>query len=88
MSMKITDYVKLEEIKGLLVFQLKALGLLEQAQVMEDKDLNTMIDAMAQLNIELKKFKTYEEREDYLIAYIVGLWGRLVIDYGASIEAL
>jgi len=86
--MKITDYIKIEEIKRLLVAQLVSLGLLEHGQPMSEKNLDTMITAMSQLHQELQKLKTEEEQKDYLIAYIVGLWGRLIIDFGADIEAL
>ena len=85
--MKITDYVKIEELKRALVKQMRALGMIEQTQTINEKDLSIMIDAMAQLNKELVQ-KEEDDKMDYLISYIIGLWGRLIIDYGAKLEEL
>lgn len=86
--MKIIDYVKIEELKRMVVFQLRQLGMLEEAQTINERDLDIIITAMAQLHGELGKKEEFPEKMDYLIAYIIGLWGRLVIDYGATIKEL
>ena len=86
--MKIIDYVKIEELKRMVVFQLRQLGMLEEAQTINERDLDIIITAMAQLHGELNKKEEFTEKMDYLIAYIIGLWGRLVIDYGATIKEL
>ena len=85
--MKITDYVKLEELKQMLVKQMGALGLIEQAQTINEEDLKIMIHAMANLNKELTAIKE-DDKMNFLIAYIIGLWGRLIIDYGAKLDEL
>jgi hypothetical protein len=86
--MKIVDYVKIEELKRLVVYQLRQLGMLEETQTINERDLNTILTAMAQLHGELGKKEEFNDKMDYLIAYIIGLWGRLVIDYGADIKEL
>ena len=72
----------------MVVFQLRQLGMLEEAQAINEKDLDIIISVMAQLHAELSKKEEHSEKMDYLIAYIIGLWGRLVIDYGATIKEL
>lgn len=86
--MKITDYKKIEELKTLIVEHLRALEMIEQSQVVNDHDLEVIIAAMAELHIEMAKKGTEQEVINYLITYIIGLWGRLIIDYGAKFEDL
>lgn len=62
--------------------------MLEQSQTINERDLDIILSAMAQLHGELNKKERFEEKMDYLVAYIIGLWGRLVIDYGADIKEL
>lgn len=86
--MNIVDYLKIEEIKSIIVIQLRMLGLNEQAKTINEKDLDLMINVMSQIGAELREKETEDERLDFLIAYIVGLLGRLIIDYGAKLEEL
>lgn len=83
----ISNYLKIEELKQMLVLQMKTLGLLEQTQVINDEDLKIMIHAMANLNKELTSTES-EDKINYLVSYIIGLWGRLIVDYGAKLEEL
>ena len=86
--MKISDYAKIEELKRMVVNHLRKLGMLEETEVISEEDLDIMLSLMAQLNKELVTKDTIEERMDMLVGYIIGLWARLVIDYGAKMEDL
>ena len=84
--MKISDYAKIEELKRMLVGQLVRLGMIEETEVINEDDLDMMLSLMAQLNKELMTKDTVDERMDMLVGYIIGLWARLIIDYGAKME--
>lgn len=86
--MRITDYVKIEEMKRLIAKHLLKMKMFEQVRTINDHDLDMMISLMAQLFDELRGLDTDDERMEFMIAYIIGLWGRLVIDYGAKIDEL
>lgn len=86
--MKIVDYLKVEELKRFIVDKLRLLGMIEQTQTINEKDLNIIIAVMSQLHVELGSKETPDDKIDYLVLYIIGLWGRLVIDYGANIDEL
>ena len=86
--MKISDYAKIEELKRMLVGQLVRLGMIEETEVINEDDLDMMLSLMAQLNKELMTKDSIDERMDMLVGYIIGLWARLIIDYGAKMEDL
>lgn len=86
--MKISDYAKIEELKRMLVNHLRQLGMIEESEVISEEDLDVMLSLMAQLNKELISKNTVEERMDMLVGYVIGLWARLIIDYGAKMEDL
>ena len=86
--MKISDYAKIEEMKRMLVNHLRNLGMIEETYVISENDLDILLSLMAQLNKELVSKETVEERMDMLVGYVIGLWARLIIDYGAKMEDL
>lgn len=86
--MLITDYIKIEEIKSLVVSQLIAMNLIEQTMTLNDHDLNLIITMMARLSSVLNKKETDDEKINLLIGYVIGLWAKLIIDYGATKEDL
>lgn len=86
--MKFSDYVKIEQIKEILMDRLVKLGLKEQMATINDEDLNKIITMMWSLGKVLKEADSDEQRTEILMNYIVGLWTRLVVDYGAGIEEL
>lgn len=88
MTMKFSDYVKIEQIKEILMDRLVKLGLKEQMATINDEDLNKIITMMWSLGKVLKEADSDEQRTEILMNYIVGLWTRLVVDYGAGIEEL
>jgi len=88
MTMKFTDYVKIEQIKTILLSRLSSLGLGEQVATINDEDMNKIITMMWSLGKVLKEAESDEQRTEILMNYIVGLWTRLVVDYGAGIEEL
>jgi hypothetical protein len=86
--LKFTDYVKLEQMKGLILRHLDGMGLKEQVRVMTDDDINKIIHMMAILANELKIKENNEERIEVMVSYIIALWARLLIDYGADLKEL
>ena len=86
--LKFTDYVKIEQIKGILMERLSQLGLKEQLKVMTDEDMGKLITMMWYLGGLLESKKNEEEKNELLMNYVVGLWARLIVDYNAGIEEL
>ena len=87
MSLKFTDYVKIENMKQLILFHLEKMGFGEEIRVMNDTDLDKLIALMAQMGDVLSPMPD-DKRVDLLIGYLVGLWTRLIVDYGAEIDDL
>jgi len=86
-SLKFTDYVKIENMKQLILFHLEKMGFGEEIRVMNDTDLDKLIALMAQMGDVLSPMPD-DKRVDLLIGYLVGLWTRLIVDYGAEIDDL
>jgi len=86
--MKISDYAKLEELKRILTSQMLHLGMEDKVNGMVDADLNKLIKLMAALNSYLHEKEGTDEKIDFLINYIISLWGILIIDYGHKLEEL
>lgn len=88
MSIKFTDYVKIESMKQLVLASLENMGLKEQVRVMSDEEVNILINMMWHLSIELQEFEEDHKKIEVLISYIVSLWTKLLVDYGARPEEL
>jgi hypothetical protein len=88
MNLKFTDYVKLEQMKHLILSYLESMGLKEQVRVMSDDEVNKIIEMMAHLANELRVQENDEKRIEMMVAYIVALWARLLVDYGANLKEL
>ncbi len=86
--MKVSDYVKIEELKRVLTTQMLTLGMKDKVNGIVDADLNKLITLMSTLNGFLNEKETEEEKVDMLVNYIIGLWGILIIDYGHNTEGL
>lgn len=86
--LKFTDYVKLEQMKRLILKHLEGMGMKEQVRVMTDDDINKIIHMMAILANELEIKESNEERIEVLVSYVIALWARLLIDYGANLKEL
>ncbi len=87
MTLKFTDYVKLENMKQLVIAHLEQMGLGKEIRVMNDEDLNKLISLMAQMGVVLSNM-TEAQKSELLMGYVVGLWTRLIVDYGADIKEL
>ena len=88
MNLKLTDYVKIEHMKGLILSHLEGMGLKEQVRVMTDDDINKIINMMVMLAEELKIKENNDQRIEVLVSYIIALWARLIVDYGAELKEL
>jgi hypothetical protein len=87
MTLKFTDYVKIENMKGLILLHLDKMGLGEEVKVMNDDDLNKLISLMAQIGETLYPIPD-EQRVELLIGYVVSLWAKLIVNYGADLGDL
>lgn len=86
--MKISDYIKIEELKRVVTGQLVKLGLKEQVNGILDNDLNKLIALMGRMAVQLDEKDTDEEKIDFLLCYIIGIWGILIVDYNHDTEVL
>jgi hypothetical protein len=87
-TLKFSDYAKLEYMKHLVLAQLSDMGLKEQVRVMSDTEVNSIITMIGLLAVELQALQSDEERMNKLVSYVVKLWVKLLIDYGASPKEL
>jgi hypothetical protein len=87
-DIKFTDYVKLSEIKHYVLAHLDNMGLKEQVKTMNERDLDSLIYMMSLIGEQIKTKATNEERVEMLISYIICLWTKLIVDYGASLKEL
>ncbi len=87
MTLKFTDYVKIENMKQLILIHLEKMGFGEEIKVMNDVDLDKLICLMAQIGDTLSPLPD-DKRVDLLIGYLIGLWTRLIVDYGADLDDL
>lgn len=88
MTIKFTDYVKIENMKHLVLSHLENMGLKEQVRVMSDTEVNSIIAMMGHLSCELQELPNDEKRVETLVSYVVALWTKLLVDYGAKPEDL
>lgn len=88
MTLKLTDYVKIENMKHLVLAHLENMGLKEQVRVMKDNEVNSIIAMMAYLSDELHALPSDEKRIEVLVSYVVALWTKLIVDYGVNPEDL
>jgi hypothetical protein len=88
MTLKFTDYVKIENMKHLVLANLENMGLKEQVRVMSDDEINKIIAMMAHLSDELHSLSGDAKRIEMLVSYVVALWTKLIVDYGANPEEL
>lgn len=86
--MKMNDYIKLEQIRGIFANKLVDLGLKEKVEGMTDEDLSKLIGLLSSLSKYLEQRETDEEKINILVNYIIGLWGILIIDYAHDVEEL
>ena len=87
-NMKFADYLKLEEMKSYLLSHLGEMGLKEQVKTMNDADLEKIMYMMSLMGDQLKKKGTNEEKIEMLISYMICLWTKLIVDYGADLKEL
>ena len=87
-DIKFTDYVKLSEMKNYLLAHLSRMGLKEQVKTMNDEDLEKIMYMMSLLGDQIKKKDSEQERTEMLISYIICMWCKLIVDYGANLTEL
>jgi hypothetical protein len=84
-NIKFTDYVKIENMKRLVLVHLENMGLKNQVRAMSDDEINKIIAMMGYLTAELRELPSDEERIKTLVYYVVTLWTRLLVDYKADL---
>ena len=87
-NLKFTDYVKISEMKNYILTHLENMGLKEEVRHMNDEDLDKLMDMMGILGDQLKLKATDEEKTEMLISYVVCLWTKLIVNYGAKLTEL
>lgn len=87
-NIKFTDYVKLTEMKNQLLLHLEEMGLKEQTHTMDDEAIEKIMYMMSLMGEQIKKRNTNEERVEMLISYIICMWTKLIVDYGADLKEL
>jgi len=85
--MKMSDYIKIEEIKYLLMYKLAAVGLEEKLKDLPEDKMNNLIKFMYNLNQKVED-KEGEERIEFLLFYILSLVVILIKDYDFDINSL
>ena len=85
---KFTDYVKIEQMKNMILSHLEGMGLHEQVRSMNDMDLEKIMLLMGLMGEQIKNKKNDEERMELMMSYIICLWTRLIVDYGAELKEL
>ena len=85
---KFTNYVKLEQVKSVLMMRLKLLGFGEQLEYVSDEDLDKLVTVMWNVGNLLQTFEKDEDRVEVLINLVIRLATRLILDHGASLEDL
>lgn len=83
-----SDYIKIEEFKHLLVSKLRSIGLQKYLDVATDKDMDNLIKLANTLLLHMKERDDKDVQIELLITYILGLWARLLIEHGADAEDL
>lgn len=86
MTMKISEYKKIEDLKLLVSKTLLDLGMSEQVRVINNDDLNDIIFILLTMELSLKDFKTAEQKIDFLWQVIIVLIATMRIDYGINLK--
>ena len=87
-NIKFTDYVKLTEMKNYLLIHLEEMGLREQVRTMNEDDIDKIMYMMSLMGDQLKTKDTDTERIEMLISYLICMWTKLIVDYGADLTEL
>ena len=87
-DIKFTDYMKLNEMKNYLMMHLERMGMKEQVRTMNDDDLEKLMYMMSLMGEQLKDKEKDEEKIEMLISYLICMWTKLIVDYGASLKEL
>lgn len=89
MSLKITDYVKIEEVKNLVLSKLRMLGLKKQVSVMNDNDLKKLMRLMSTLYLVMEdETRPDGDKSKAMVDYILYLWVTILVDYGGEIGGI
>lgn len=88
MTLKFTDYAKIEQMKNLILEHLDSMGLSDQVRAMNDADLEKIMLLMGLMGDQIKQKNNDEERMELMMSYIICLWTRLIVDYGAELREL
>ena len=86
MTMKISEYKKIEDLKLLVSKTLLDLEMSEQVRVINNDDLNDIIFILLTMELSLKDFKTAEQKMDFLWQVIIVLIATMRIDYGINLK--
>ena len=87
-NLKFTDYVKITEMKNYILTHLESMGLKDEVRTMNDEDLDKLMNMMSILGDQLKIKHTDEEKIEMLISYVICLWTKLIVSYGAKLTEL
>lgn len=87
-NIKFTDYVKLTEMKGYLLMHLEKMGLKDEVRTMNDEDLEKIMYMMSLMGDQLRAKEDLDERLEMLVSYLICMWTKLIVDYGADLTEL
>lgn len=83
-----SNYVKVEEFRHLIMAKLKAMGYKKYLDVSTEADIDGI---MILCNTMLQYMRAKEDKDEQielLVTYIIGLWARLLIIHGDKIDEL
>jgi hypothetical protein len=87
-NISVKDYVKINELKNYVMAHLKKMGLEELLRTVNDDDLEKIMYMMSIMGEQLSKKENADEKIEMLISYIICMWTKLIVEYGASLKEL
>lgn len=84
---KITDYLKLQNIKTFIMSQLDKEGMVIPDEL-EDDDLDKVLLLLSNMGDRLQGIDGHEKRIDFLLVYVASLWIKLITEYGVELDEL
>lgn len=83
-----TNYAKVEEFKRMLMTKMRNMGLKDYLDVATEEDIVNLMKLTNTLLIFMQEKESDHERIELMFTYTIGLWARLLIEYGDDIDKL
>lgn len=78
---EMSDYMKIEEFKRMLMTKLYHMGMKNYLEAASPEDTHNIMVLAHNMLTKLREKEDHDEKVEFLVSYIIGLWARLIIEF-------